>query len=117
MRDQVKWASGRASIHERVVGPRHDPYTRVTVSLRLNNKDFNLVNCALAGDWFEEVDARTVTRLAAAPIHPSPEEKQEFERVVTAMTQFDSDFWMDGLWGRVRAHRSDNYYDFDGIYM
>lgn len=117
MRDRIKWASGIATISTTIVGPEHDPYSRTRVDIRLNNRDFVLVSCALAGDWFDEIGAKTDQRLAQVHGWGGEAEVAEFNRIVSAMTQFEPKFWFDELWDRVRARRGDDYYAFDGIYM
>lgn len=54
----MKITERRTSVTHRLIGPRHDPYDRETVTLILNDITYSYVTCALEDKSWIEINGR-----------------------------------------------------------
>jgi len=100
MQDFVKWANGSATKRNVTVGPRHDPYSRDTVEVRLRDRTYTIVSCGLAGEYLILPSGEEI-HLLESPFSDNAtirRNRENYEAEVIRHTGFDSRFWMEQLW-------------------
>jgi hypothetical protein len=102
MLDSVKWANGSAKKTHKRVGPRHDPYDQLIVTIKIKNNTFRLTSCSLAETiLIENVDTGEGYVLPR-PDKNTPFQNDFFRKIFDAkvieLTGFDTYFWNEKLW-------------------
>jgi hypothetical protein len=108
----AQWANGTAHRYSETVGPRHDSYGRDIVDLTIKGLDYKITSCGLAGEFLTLPD-RTEIHLAEPQMWLGADDRKaqrhrcraNYEAEVVRHTGFESQFWLDTLWGKIELAR------------